>query len=193
MEGVDGLTVSQLAGEVDASADTVRYYERIGLLAPPDRSPSGYRLYGPEAIDRVRFIKRAQRFGLRLEDIGGLIKIREQGMCPCGGTRRLLEGRLAQLDEEMAALNRLRNDIQTMLDDEPAPEAASGPSRCGSHCGPGLLQIGRTSAHGRPAPLRPPPTIQGAPSRAPHPGTSHPGTSKKRKKEITDDQRPEHV
>lgn len=137
---MDGLTVSKLAGEVGASPDALRYYERIGLLAKPDRSPSGYRLYGPEAIERVLFIKRAQRFGLRLEDIGGLIEVREQGMCPCGGTRRLLEVRLAQLDEEMASLARLREDISTMLD-EPAADDVTDPSGCGSRCGAGLLQI----------------------------------------------------
>lgn len=136
---MDGLTVSKLAGRVGTSADTVRYYERIGLLPEPERSSAGYRLYGDEAIERVRFIKRAQRFGLRLEDIGGLIEVRERGMCPCGGTRRLLEARLAQLDDEMASLARLRADICTMLD-EPAIEGA-GRSGCGPLCGTGLLQI----------------------------------------------------
>lgn len=157
---MDGLLVSQLAGQVGASADAMRYYERIGLLPEPERSPSGYRLYGPEAVERVRFIKGAQRLGLRLEDIGGLIDIREQGMCPCGGTRRLLEARLDQLDEEMATLTRLRADIQTMLD-EPAPEDPSDRSTCGSRCGAGLLQIRphppAGSAERRMAP-HPPPT-----------------------------------
>lgn len=139
---MDGLTVSRLADQVGTSADALRYYERIGLLPEPERSPGGYRLYGDEAIERVRFIKRAQRFGLRLEDIGGLIQVREQGMCPCGGTRRLLEARLAQLDDEMASLDRLRADIRTMLD-EPAVEAAGEQSGCGPLCGTGLLQIQR--------------------------------------------------
>lgn len=133
---MDGLTISKLAGEAGTSADTLRYYERIGLLPEPPRSSSGYRLYGAESVDRVRFIKRAQRFGLRLDDISGLIDVRERGMCPCGGTRRLLEIRLAQLDEELASLARLRNDIQTML-----TEGASSESSCGESCAGGLLQI----------------------------------------------------
>ncbi len=144
---MDGLTVSKLGGAVGASPDALRYYERIGLLSKPERSPSGYRLYGPEAIEQVRFIKRAQRFGLRLEDIGGLLEVRERGMCPCGGTRRLLEARLAQLDEEMASLARLRDDISTMLD-ESAADDVSDQSGCGSRCGPGLLQIRRNPQAG---------------------------------------------
>ncbi|MDQ6784013.1 MAG: heavy metal-responsive transcriptional regulator [Actinomycetota bacterium] len=139
---MDGLTISKLAGQVGTSADSLRYYERIGLLPEPERSPSGYRLYGPEAIERVRFIKRAQGFGLRLDDIAGLIDVRERGMCPCGGTRRLLEARLAQLDEEMASLARLRDDIRTMLDEAPIDGPATQ-SSCGPDCGTGLLQIGR--------------------------------------------------
>lgn len=113
------LTVSKLAERVGTSADTVRYYERIGLLPEPDRSPSGYRMYGDDAVDRLQFIKYAQRFGLRLEEISELLAIRERGLCPCGHTRLLLERRLAQLDEDMAAMARLRHDIGQMLDGLP--------------------------------------------------------------------------
>jgi DNA-binding transcriptional MerR regulator len=129
------LTVSKLADEARISADAVRYYERIGLLPEPDRSPSGYRLYEDDAVERVRFIKRAQRFGLRLEEIGELLEIQEQGLCPCGHTRGLLERRASQLDAEMAAMAQLRQDIQHMLDDLPAP------SDEGWQCA-GALQIG---------------------------------------------------
>lgn len=155
--GVEGLTVSKLASRVGTSADALRYYERIGLLPRPDRSPSGYRLYGTDAEERVRFIKRAQRFGLRLEDIAGLIAVRDRGSCPCGGTRRLLEARLAQLDDEMASLHRLRQDIRTMLD-ESDPGIDGEASACGPGCGTGLLQIRPTG----PAPSRIPihPTAQ---------------------------------
>lgn len=147
-----GITVSKLAEEVGTSADALRYYERIGLLPAPERSPAGYRLYDADAIERVRFIKRAQRVGLRLDDIRGLVEVLGRGLCPCGGTRRLLEERLAELDEEMALLNRLRSDIRTMLDD---PEAVAGDdtATCGSLCG-GLLQIqpgGRRSTPASPA------------------------------------------
>jgi DNA-binding transcriptional MerR regulator len=132
------LTVSKLAEEVGTSADTVRYYERIGLLPEADRSPSGYRLYDDEAVERLRFIKRAQRFGLRLEAIGELLDVRRQGLCPCGHTRRFLEARVAELDEEMSSLARLRDDISRMIDELPARAARDGDGDCTS----ALIQIG---------------------------------------------------
>ncbi len=132
------LTVSKLASEVGTSSDTLRYYERIGLLPAPERSPAGYRLYGDEMIERVRFIKRAQRFGLRLEEIGELLSIRERGLCPCGRTRSMLEEKVQGLTEEMTALQRLRYDIQQMLD-----EHATAGQREGWQCGSGLIQLGR--------------------------------------------------
>jgi DNA-binding transcriptional MerR regulator len=130
------LTVSKLAEQVGTSADTVRYYERIGLLPETDRSPSGYRLYGDEAVERLRFIKRAQRFGLRLEAIAELLDVRQRGLCPCGHTRRMLEERVTELDEELSSLARLRDDISEMIDELPA--------RAGDdwQCSSDLIQIG---------------------------------------------------
>lgn len=109
--------MSKLAGEAGISADAVRYYERIGLLCEPERSPSGYRLYDAGAVERLRFIKGSQRLGLKLEEIGELLDIRERGLCPCGHRRALLERRVAQLEDEMAALARVRDDINAMLDE----------------------------------------------------------------------------
>lgn len=113
------LTVSKVAERVGTSPDTLRYYERIGLLPAPERTASGYRLYDEAAVDRVVFIKQAQRFGLHLDQIGELLQIRERGLCPCGHTRTLLEQRVAHLEAEMAAMGRLRDAIRDMLDDVP--------------------------------------------------------------------------
>ena len=131
------LTVSKLAEQVGTSADTVRYYERIGLLPEAERSASGYRLYGDEAVERLRFIKRAQRFGLRLEAIGELLDVRRNGLCPCGHTRKLLEDRVAELDEEMSSLTRLRADIVSMIDELPESIPAAGDWQCSAD----LIQI----------------------------------------------------
>lgn len=140
LDVVSPLTVSKLAEEVGTSSDTVRYYERIGLLPAPERSPAGYRLYDNDAVERVRFIKRAKRFGLRLEEVGELLAISERGMCPCGSTRRMLEDRVAELTKEMAALGRLRDDIQNMVNDN-----LSSAGDEGWQCGSALIQVGRRS------------------------------------------------
>ncbi len=128
--------MSKLAQRAGTSADTLRYYERIGLLPEPERSPSGYRLYGDAAAERVQFIKRAQRFGLRLEEIAELLQVRERGLCPCGHTRRLLERRMEEMDREMETLARLRADISRMVDELPTQEIE------GWQCASDLIQIG---------------------------------------------------
>lgn len=63
------MTVSQLARRTGTTADTVRYSERIGLLPAAERSHAGYRLFGQDALERVAFVRRAQRFGLQLDEI----------------------------------------------------------------------------------------------------------------------------
>lgn len=116
------LTVSQLGRRTGVSPDTLRYYERIGLIPPPDRSAAGYRLYDEAAEERVRFIKRAQRFALSLDAIRELLAVRERGACPCGHTHGLLKEKVAALDEQLASLQQLRAEILTMIDNENGKE-----------------------------------------------------------------------
>ena len=80
------LTVSALADQAGLSPDTVRYYERVGLLPEPACSAAGYRLYDQAAVGRLRLIKGAQRAGLRLREIGELLQVADRGQCPCGHT-----------------------------------------------------------------------------------------------------------
>ncbi|MBA2366605.1 MAG: heavy metal-responsive transcriptional regulator [Actinobacteria bacterium] len=123
------LKVSDLAGRVGVTPDTVRYYERLGLLPKPGRTPSGYRQYEEGLADRLRFIKGAQRFGLRLEEIKELLDIQDRGSCPCGHTQKLLRARVEEVDEEMRRLKRLRADLLTMIEraDCDAPTSMSWP------------------------------------------------------------------
>ena len=113
--GTAGMRVTDLATAAEVSADTVRYYERVGLLPPPPRTPAGYRRYGPDAVDRLRFIQGAQRLGLRLREIGDLLAVRDTGTCPCEPAEDLLGRRLAEVDAEIARLTALRAEIVRML------------------------------------------------------------------------------
>ncbi len=110
------LTVSELARRVGTTSDTIRYYERIGLLPDVARSPSGYRLFGDEDVERLRFIKRAQRLGLQLDQIRELVAVRERGLCACGHVRDLLVAKLQDIEEEMTSLTALRDDIRETLE-----------------------------------------------------------------------------
>ncbi|WP_163512316.1 heavy metal-responsive transcriptional regulator [Fodinicola acaciae] len=121
---IRGLRVAELARAVGLSADTIRYYERAGLLPPPARTPAGYRIYDHQAIDRLKFIQGGQRLGLTLHDIADLLAVRDTGACPCEPAEHLLRRRLAELDTEMARLAALRTQMVTMLSTIPTANCA---------------------------------------------------------------------
>ena len=128
------MRVGELAKTVGLTPDTVRYYERAGLLPPPARTPAGYRAYDTDAVDRLRFIQGSQRLGLRLQNIADLLAIRDTGACPCEPAEQLLRRRLAELDAEMARLAQLRAQIVAMVD--ALPTAQCPPLTPGTWCPP---------------------------------------------------------
>lgn len=130
------MTVSDLGRQLGVSADTIRYYERIGLLPNIDRNDSGYRVFNDADLERVRFIKRAQRFGLQLDEIGELLDVRDRGLCPCGHARSLLDQRREELTAQLSELQRLHDDIETILKTSTSGDAGTWP------CGSGLMQLG---------------------------------------------------
>lgn len=91
-----------LARHIGMSPDTIRYYDRIGLLGAPFRTPSNHRRYDASAVDRLQFIQGAQRLGLRLSDIRELLDLRDTGACPCEPAAALLHRRLEQIDGQLA-------------------------------------------------------------------------------------------
>jgi len=129
-----GMRVSQLANTVGVSPDTIRYYEKAGLLPLPKRTPAGYREYNDSAIDRLRFIQGAQRLGLKLTDIRDLLTIRDTGECPCEPAEALLSRRLAEVDAKIASLTLLRADMAAMRDALPAADCP--PPTPGTWCPP---------------------------------------------------------
>jgi DNA-binding transcriptional MerR regulator len=131
---VRGLRVAELAATVGVPADTIRYYERAGLLPSPERTPAGYRNYGAGAVDRLRFIRGAQRLGLRLGDIRDLLAIRDTGTCPCEPAEQLLRRRMAEVDEEIGRLTALRAEMAAMADALPADDCP--PPSPGTWCPP---------------------------------------------------------
>ena len=104
-------TISVQAANLGLTADTLRYYERVGLLPPPPRTAAGYRVYDEAMADRLSFIRGAKRMGLRLADIKELLDIRDQGQCPCGHTRDLVERRLDQVEAELRQLSAVRAQL----------------------------------------------------------------------------------
>jgi DNA-binding transcriptional MerR regulator len=107
-------------GPRSALAATVRYYERLGLLPIPTRTAAGYRQYREDAVERLRFIKSAQRVGLRLREIGELLAICDQGLCPCGHSEALLRRRMAEIDARVAELQAVRSELARVVERSPA-------------------------------------------------------------------------
>lgn len=135
------MSVSDLARRVGLRGDTIRYYERIGLLPPPARTPAEHRRYDDAAVDRLRFIQGAQRLGLRLREIGELLAVRDTGECPCGPAEVLLRRRVAEIDAELARLSGLRADLVAMADQLPG-SACPDPTP-GTWCPPGTETRGK--------------------------------------------------
>jgi DNA-binding transcriptional MerR regulator len=131
---VRGLRVAELAAEAGVGPDTVRYYERAGLLPPPGRTTAGYRSYGADAVDRLLFIRGAQRLGLRLADIRDLLAVRDTGSCPCEPAEQLLRRRIGEVDGEIARLTALRAQMVAMADALPAADCP--PPVPGTWCPP---------------------------------------------------------
>jgi DNA-binding transcriptional MerR regulator len=113
------MRVAELAAAAGVAPDTVRYYERSGLLAAPPRTSGGYRAFPPSDVDRLRFIQGCQRLGLRLREIGELLSVRDTGECPCEPAAELLRRRIAEIDAEAARLAVLRADLVRMVDSVP--------------------------------------------------------------------------
>ena len=107
------LTIGRLAAEAGVNVETIRYYQRRGLLHEPDRPMNGHRSYAAEAIKRVRFIKRAQVLGFTLDEIGSLLDLDES--CACAETRELAEHKLQVIDEKLADLKAMRKALTALL------------------------------------------------------------------------------
>jgi DNA-binding transcriptional MerR regulator len=121
------LAVGQLAARAGVRADTIRYYERTGLLPEPARTEGDHRRYGPDDLDRLLFIRGAQRLGLRLAEIRELIALRETGICPCGPAEALLRRHVSEVDREIARLTALRAELTGMVDGLASPSACPDP------------------------------------------------------------------
>lgn len=109
-----GLTVSELADAAGVATDTIRYWEKAGLLPSPPRAGNGYRTYDPNTTERLRFIRGGQRAGLRLRDIRELLDISDHGTCPCGHTNQILTRRIAEVDHELERLQTLRQQLAAL-------------------------------------------------------------------------------
>lgn len=111
----NGMKIGQVAERAGVSVDTVRFYERRGVLAEPERLPSGYRVYDDEAVERIRLTKSLQALGMTLDEVIDALAMAEQGEVNCVDERWRLEVVLERVDDEMRRLAQLRTDVERAL------------------------------------------------------------------------------
>lgn len=107
------MTISRLAGAADVNVETVRFYQRSGLIDEPARPHSGYRTYGGDDVRRIRFIKRAQLLGFTLDEIASLLKL--EGSQTCSNTRDLAAKKLAMVEAKLSDLLAMKTALATMV------------------------------------------------------------------------------
>jgi len=105
------VQIGEISKRGRVSVQTIRYYERYGLLRPPERRPSRYRVYSESDLRRLQFILHAKTRGFTLEEIKHVLELREKQACPCGEVRRIGEDRLTQLERQIAELTTFRNQL----------------------------------------------------------------------------------
>ena len=109
------LTIGKLAKAVGVNIQTVRYYERRKLLSPMARRPSGYRLYGEDALRRLRFIKNAQTLGFTLHEVAELLNLRVSSVARCGDVQRKAQAKLVQVEAKVRDLRALARALQGLI------------------------------------------------------------------------------
>lgn len=110
-----GLKIGEVSKASGVGIETLRFYEKSGLLDRPSRTEGGYRLYDSEVLERLDFIKRAQVLGFSLDEIKRIIADKRAGQSPCAEVREIVRRRLAELDARMREMKRYRNELASAL------------------------------------------------------------------------------
>lgn len=105
------LTIGRLAKQAGVNLETVRYYERRELLPEPMRKESGYRVYGPDDLHRLRFIRQAKSLGFSLNEIAEILRMRDKGKCPCVEVTKIGEKHLRDLGEQIKRLRSFHHEL----------------------------------------------------------------------------------
>jgi DNA-binding transcriptional MerR regulator len=111
------LKIGEVARRSGVGIETLRFYEKLGLIDSPRRTASGYRLYTADIIERLEFIRRAQVLGFSLSEIARIIAEKEAGQSPCSDVREIVRRRLQDLDEQMREMKRYRDELATALEE----------------------------------------------------------------------------
>lgn len=126
------MKIGELGDQCGVTAKTIRYYESIGLLDEPERTPSGYRDYGDAAVERLRFIRDAQATGLTLAEIASVLELKGAGERSCSHTMALIEAHVATINAQIDQLTHARHELSLLADRAAGldPASCTDPNRC---------------------------------------------------------------
>jgi MerR family transcriptional regulator, copper efflux regulator len=109
------MRIGDLAKQGGVTVQTVRFYERMNLLPPPARRPSGYRIYSGDDLHRLRFIRQAKALGFSLDEICEILEMRAQGVCPCAQVIDLAEKHLSEIRQTIRRLTSFEKGLTPAL------------------------------------------------------------------------------
>jgi len=113
---MSGLSISEVARQAGVGVETIRFYERKGLIKEPPRRASGYRQFSLDAVKRIRFIKRAQELGFSLSEIADLLSLRAVPYSSCKDVKRRAEAKLADIERKLQDLQRMRKTLMQLVE-----------------------------------------------------------------------------
>lgn len=108
------MRIGEVAERLGLNPRTIRFYESIGVLPEPRRTPKGYRDYDERTVERLEFIRLAQSLGLSLDDIREILAFRDRGQAPCPYVRSVIDREAAAIDRRIRELKRLRSDLRRL-------------------------------------------------------------------------------
>ena len=114
MSTKSGLSIGALGSATDTKAETIRFYEKIGILPAPARTAGNYRTYGDEHVRRLSFVRRARALGFPLETVRALLALADQPDRLCGEVDDLVLGQLQEVEQKIADLQRLRGELDRL-------------------------------------------------------------------------------
>jgi DNA-binding transcriptional MerR regulator len=152
------LRSGELAKLAGVSSDTLRHYERKGVLSRPRRTTNGYRQYPPTTLQRIRLIRRALAVGFTLDELANILRVRDGGGAPCHEVRALAASKLSHVEAQLKELIGLRDELRTTLKDWDSRLAGKTPG-ARAHLLESLVAsepgVGNKSSRRFPSPLKP--------------------------------------
>jgi DNA-binding transcriptional MerR regulator len=124
------MKIGEIAQRAGVTTKTIRFYESIGVIPEPPRTHSGYREYDDKHVERLQFIKSAQRLGLKLEDIAEVLAFRDRGERPCDYVVEVVRREVADLNRRIREMRALRGELETLIGQAVERRAIEGERYC---------------------------------------------------------------